>query len=102
VLKKRVLSLLENYAPGLKDRITSGFVITPDDFHDRYGDDTSHANFLERLLVSYGERVRTPIRGLYLCGVDAEPVNAITGRAGRAAASLALKELDEGGAARDE
>ena len=102
VLKKRVLSLLENYAPGLKDRITSGFVITPDDFHDRYGVDTSHTNFLERLLASYRERVRTPIKGLYLCGVDAEPVNAITGRAGRAAASLALQELDEGGAPRNE
>jgi phytoene dehydrogenase-like protein len=49
-------------------------------------------NFYERLVRSYGEGVRTPIKGLYLCGLDAEPVTAITGRAGRVAALLALAE----------
>jgi len=102
VLKKNVLSLLENYAPGLNDRIINGFVITPDEFRENYGADTCNANFLERLLAPYGERVRTSIKGLYLCGVDAEPVSAITGRAARAAASLALKEFTEKGAPRDE
>ena len=91
-LEEQILSTLEVYAPGLGDRIMGGLVITPDDFCSRYRVDYSHVNFYERLLQSYGERVRTPIEGLYLCGIDAEPVNAITGRAGRVAALLALGE----------
>ncbi len=102
VLRKRILAVLESYAPGLIDRIISGFVITPDDFRERYGADVSNANFLERLLSTYEERVRTSIKGLYLCGIDAEPLDAITGRAGRAAASFALAELAEEGAPKDE
>ena len=92
VLEKKILSALEGYAPGLSNRIINRLVITPDDFRARYGTDYSHMNFYERLLRSYGESVRTEIQGLYLCGLDAEPLTAITGRAGRVAALLALAE----------
>jgi phytoene dehydrogenase-like protein len=102
LLKEKILSALEVYAPGLGDRIINGLVVTPDDFRARYGADYSYINFYERLLRSYGESVRTPINGLYLCGVDAEPVNAITGRAGRVAALLALAEEIGGGNSRHE
>lgn len=92
VLEKKILSALEGYAPGLSDRTISRLIITPDDFRARYGTSYSDVNFYERLLRSYGESVRTPIKGLYLCGLDAEPVTAMTGRAGRVAALLALAE----------
>lgn len=92
ILEKRVLSDLERYAPGLRDRVITGMVITGGDFRAKYRAQYSSPNFYERLLRSYGESVRTSIKGLYLCGIDAEPANAITGRAGRVAALLALAE----------
>jgi len=92
VLEKRILSELEPYAPGLKERLIKGTVLTADDVRARHGTEYASPNFYERLLRSYGESVRTPITGLYLCGPDAEPANAITGRAGRVAALLALAD----------
>jgi hypothetical protein len=47
----------------------------------------------KRLLSSYTDRIGTPIDGLLLCGSDAEPMDAISGRAGRIAASLAGRGL---------
>jgi len=47
---------------------------------------------IAHMLAPWRARVGTPIRGLYLCGRDAEPVPAAGGRAGRIAASIALKE----------
>jgi phytoene dehydrogenase-like protein len=92
ILETQILSELEIYAPGLKDRVIEAKIITPDDIRARHGRDWSSPNFYERLLRSYGDSVRTPIKGLYLCGLDAEPTNAVTGRAGRVAALLALAE----------
>ena len=92
ILEKRILSDLEHYAPGLKDRVLKGMVITTDDHRARHGADYARPNFYERLLRSYGDSVRTPIKGLYLCGLDAEPATAVTGRAARVAALLALAE----------
>ena len=41
------------------------------------------------LLASYSQRIGTPIDGLFLCGGDAEPIDGISGRAGRIAAGIA-------------
>jgi phytoene dehydrogenase-like protein len=46
---------------------------------------------LARLLMPAGARIQTGMTGLYLCGDDAEPVPALSGRAARIAASFALK-----------
>ncbi len=46
---------------------------------------------LARLLMPAGARILTGMAGLYLCGDDAEPVSALSGRAARIAASFALK-----------
>jgi phytoene dehydrogenase-like protein len=87
VLRKRVLETLENFAPGLKDRLIADRVVTPGDKRDAcaVGDAGSPSS---RLLASYEARIRTPIAGLYLCGRTAEPVNVACGRAGRLAAGL--------------
>ncbi|MDE2266719.1 MAG: hypothetical protein KGL29_12515, partial [Alphaproteobacteria bacterium] len=42
------------------------------------------------LLAGWRERIATPIDGLLLCGEAAEPVPAVSGRAARIAAGLAL------------
>jgi phytoene dehydrogenase-like protein len=49
-----------------------------------------------RLVASYEARIRTPIAGLYLCGRAAEPVDALSGRAGRIAAGLVFMSLRPG------
>lgn len=96
-LRKRVLSTLEIYAPGLSERVTAIVMLTPDTIEARYGP-AGAAPPLERFLRPYAARVRTPVKGLYLCGVAAEPADALSGCAGRIAAALAIAERrGEGG-----
>ena len=45
---------------------------------------------VERLLAGATERIGTPVRGLYLCGIEAEPADAVSGRAARHAVRAAL------------
>ncbi len=45
---------------------------------------------LARLQAGAAERIETPVRGLLLCGIDAEPVHALSGRAARQAAGMAV------------
>jgi phytoene dehydrogenase-like protein len=94
-LKHRAIDTLEGYAPGLRDRIVATEMFKPDDIALRYGGVAgAPAGSLSRLLTSYGERVRAPLPGLFLCGAGAEPVTAISGRAGRLAAAHAYAYLN--------
>lgn len=92
-LRRRTLATLERFAPGLKDRVVTHWMMTPDDFAARYA---GHAGELgspsSRLLASYESRIRTPIGGLYLCGAAAEPVSSLSGRAARLAAGLVFAD----------
>jgi phytoene dehydrogenase-like protein len=93
-LVKRVTAALECYAPGLKDRIVYASATTPQDLALRFGGTPCGLQSRHtRLLESYTARVATPIAGLFLCGESAEPCDAISGRAGRIAAGLALEEI---------
>ena len=96
-LKKRVLTTLEGFAPGLKERIVAQRVVMPD-AASPVGGTASSQSISTRLLASYEARMRTPIAGLYLCGEIAEPVSAISGRAGRLAAGLVVMDGQAGGA----
>ena len=97
ILRKRVLSGLEVFAPGLRDRVNTAVVLTPEDIEARYGAaHTTASTVRERLLSTYESRVRTPIAGLYLCGNAAEPADAISGRAGRLAVQMFLAERNAG------
>jgi phytoene dehydrogenase-like protein len=91
VVRKRVLTALEGFAPGLKDRVLAHGVVTPDEAKPSEPP-------AARLLSSYEARMKTPIAGLYLCGETAEPVNAVSGRAGRLAAGLVVMDGQRGGA----
>jgi phytoene dehydrogenase-like protein len=92
-LRRRALATLERFAPGLKDRVVTHWMMTPDDIAARYA---GHAGELgwpsSRLLASYESRIRTPIAGLYLCGAAAEPVSSLSGRAARFAAGLVFAD----------
>jgi phytoene dehydrogenase-like protein len=88
MLHRQVLATLEEFAPGLRNRLLACRVIAPGD-EDARGSACDSASCTGRLLASYEARIRTPIAGLYMCGRSAEPVSAISGRAGRLAANLA-------------
>ena len=94
ILKMRVLRALEAFAPGLRERLVDAHVVTPEDMAERSGGGVAAALATpwSRLLASYDARISTPIAGLYLCGSAAEPVNVISGRAGRLAAWMVFSE----------
>jgi phytoene dehydrogenase-like protein len=79
-LIKRVTAALERHTPHLRERIIGLDVRLP------YAQEPFSS---VRLASSYAERIVTPIEGLFLCGMGVEPVNAISGRAGRLAAGIA-------------
>jgi phytoene dehydrogenase-like protein len=87
-LVAKVVAALEPHAGGLARHVVTARVLTPADIAERYGDD--EAGSTERMLLGWHARVTTPIAGLFLCGAAAEPVSAISGRAGRIAAAFAL------------
>jgi phytoene dehydrogenase-like protein len=89
-LAAKSIAALDRCAPGLARHVTGAQVLTPDDIAARYGEEDGAS--VERVLSDWRTRLLTPIRGLYLCGVASEPVAAISGRAGRIAAALALRE----------
>jgi len=91
-LLKRVVATLENYAPGLGERIVERAVFTPKDLAARYGTAIATSG-IARLLAPYETRIRMSTSGVYLCGGASEPADAVSGTAGRAAAMLALADL---------
>jgi phytoene dehydrogenase-like protein len=89
-LAAKVVSALEAHANGLARHVGAVQVLAPAEIADRYGagDDGFDA---ARMLPDWNTRTMTPISGLFLCGASAEPVDAVSGRAGRIAAALALR-----------
>jgi len=79
-LEAKVIAALNRVVPGISAQIAAANVAV--------GADTTD---VMRLAMRWNERLKTPLRGLM---VLEEPVTAISGRAGRIAASLAAKEND--------
>lgn len=79
-LVERIIAALERHTPHLRERIVGLDLRLPQE---------EEPFSAARLAASYAERVSTPIEGLFLCGIGAEPMNAISGRAGRLAAGIA-------------
>ncbi|HTT98016.1 MAG TPA: NAD(P)/FAD-dependent oxidoreductase [Rhizomicrobium sp.] len=79
-LVERVTAALERHTAHLRARIVGLDVQVPREEEPFSG---------ARLASSYRARIATPVEGLFLCGVAAEPVNAVSGRAGRLAAGIA-------------
>ena len=71
-----VIAQLERFAPLLRGRIVDS-------------DIAMRGVPRSRLVEPAHARIATPIEGLFLCGGDAEPVEALSGRAGRLAAEHA-------------
>lgn len=87
----RIVASLGGFDRSIKDRICHARIATPDDLHEAFGE-LSISPSVERLLSSARSRVETMVEGLFLCGANAEPVSAISGRAARTAARLAIAQ----------
>jgi len=85
-LVKRVMTTLQSFSPAIARDAVSVDVLTPDDL-----DEGSSGVAVDHMLSTYKARVTTPLRGLFLCGGDAEPVPSVSGRAARFAAAMAVK-----------
>jgi phytoene dehydrogenase-like protein len=81
-LVRTVTLMIERHASGFANLVTSADLFEPE---------TTAPVTLERLLAGAEARIATPLRGLYLVGADAEPANAISGRAARLAVALSQK-----------
>ena len=80
-LIQAVLQRLERHMPDLADTISGMNFVPP-----QPGDPLT----VSHIVSGWRERVATPVEGLFLCGESAEPVPAVSGRAARIAAGLAV------------
>ena len=97
----RVVTALDDLAPGLSASVTAREVVTPLDLereygltggHPFHGEETLDQFFLWRPFFGSG-RYRLAIDGLYLCASGAHPGGGITGQPGQNAAREILSDL---------
>jgi phytoene dehydrogenase-like protein len=98
---RRVLDILEEYAPGVRSLVLGHQVLTPQDLETTYGLTGGHPFhgehaldqlFITRPLLGWG-RYRGPLEGLYLCGAGTHPGGGVTGAPGANAAREILRDL---------
>jgi len=103
-LADSVIDTLSEYAPGIRERITSVQVITPLDLESNYGLTGGHIHhgeqaldqfFTFRPLIGFAQ-YRTPISRLYLCGAGTHPGGGITGLNGANAAREVVRDVKTG------
>jgi phytoene dehydrogenase-like protein len=96
---QRVLGVIEEYCPNIRDIIVEKQVLTPLDLERRFGitgGNIFHGEmsvdqmFVMRPLAGWA-RYRTPVKGLYLCGSGAHPGGGVMGAPGHNAAREMLK-----------
>jgi len=95
----RVLDILAEYAPNIRNAVIHRHVLSPLDLEDEFGlsgGNIFHGEmsldqmFVMRPLPSCA-RYRTPISGLYLCGSGVHPGGGVMGAPGYNAAREILK-----------
>jgi phytoene dehydrogenase-like protein len=96
---ERSLGVLEEVAPGLKQRVIAMEVLTPHDLEAQFGitgGQWHHGEItLDQVLFlrPTGQDYRMPVPGVYLCGAGAHPGGNISGAPGYNAAREILKDV---------
>jgi phytoene dehydrogenase-like protein len=100
-LRDRVLTLVDEVAPGFSDSIVNDEVLAPPDLEELFG--LTGGNIFQGAMtpdrlyalrpVSGFARYRTPLAGLYLCGATCHPGGGVMGACGRNAALEILADL---------
>ena len=97
---RRVVSLLDEYMPGIADSVEHMEVLSPPDLESRFGllgGNIMHGElsidqmFSLRPIPGYAD-YRTPVEGLYLCGSGTHPGGGVMALPGRNAASAVLRD----------
>ncbi|MDE2805050.1 MAG: NAD(P)/FAD-dependent oxidoreductase [Gemmatimonadota bacterium] len=94
-----VLTVLDDFLPGMRDRIVDQRLLTPLDLETELGltgGDECHGQMgLEQMLfmrpIAGWARYATPVEGLFLCGSGCHPGGGVTGGSGRLAAGAILR-----------
>ncbi len=95
---KRILAVVDEFAPNFSSRIVHLQALSPRDFETEFGltggnifhgDVTPDQMFVFRPVAGWSQ-YRTPLRGLYLCGAGAHPGGGVIGAAGHNAAMVVL------------
>jgi phytoene dehydrogenase-like protein len=96
----RVIDIIEQYAPNIRDIIVDKLVLTPLDLERRFGitgGNIFHGEmsvdqmFVMRPVPGWA-RYQMPVRGLYLCGSGAHPGGGVMGAPGYNCARQMLKD----------
>lgn len=96
----RVIDVLEEYAPNLRQAIVATHWVTPLDMEREYGltrGDVFHGAILPYQMFSFRPipgwaQYRTPAEGLYLCGAGTHPGGGVIGAPGHNAAKAVLED----------
>jgi phytoene dehydrogenase-like protein len=96
-----VIKTMEEYAPGIGDRVVDRRIHSPLDLEREFGLSEGHPMHAEHGLDQFFAwrpmlgfaRYRLGLEGLYLCGSGAHPGGGITGMPGRNAARVIVKDL---------
>jgi len=96
---KRVMTQLDQYAPGIKSLVVDHELLNPSDIEQEYGAVRGHWHHGELALHQsfmmrpvYGaSRYDTPVDGLFLCSAGCHPGGGLTGFPGRSAARRVLE-----------
>jgi phytoene dehydrogenase-like protein len=98
---ERILDLIEEYAPNIRQIVVDRQTLTPLDLERRFGltgGNIFHGEMSLDQMFSMRPapgwaRYRTPVPGLYLCGSGAHPGGGVMGAPGYNAAREILKDL---------
>lgn len=98
-LYDRVIDTLAEYAPGIRDQIIHGELLTPSDLEQTYrvtGGHWHHTELsMDQMLMMrptyQAAQYSTPLPGLYLCGAGSHPGGGLMGAPGHNAAMEVLK-----------
>ena len=98
---KKIVGLLDEYAPGTADAVEHVEVLPPPDIEERFGllggnifqgDMSPDQMFSFRPIPGYGD-YRTPIEGLYLCGSGTHPGGGVMAVPGRNCAAVVRRDV---------
>jgi phytoene dehydrogenase-like protein len=95
---ERVIDVIGQYAPNIRDILVSKQVLSPIDLEQRFGitgGNIFHGELIREQLFSKRPSYATPIQGLYLCGSGTHPGGGVMGASGHNAAKAILQT--EGG-----
>ncbi len=98
-LLENALSKLEQYAPGIRQRVTAHELLTPQDLEAKFNVEGGHWHHTELCIdqwwmnrPTYGaSQYKTPVSGFYLCGAGSHPGGGVMGLAGKNAAAEVIK-----------